>query len=255
MNGIICFPGLTLVDYDDTVAPRDWVRIGVNSAIRVIAETARAWLVADARVLPDYRRLVGPDVAWWATRKTADAVSRKGEVAGETKHHVATTAALELAAVLGCTRVFCFGLDCYRTKHEYYFDGSRPRDAAERRRKASTRIRGVVLGVSEQIYQTDALRDAARALETMKAAQNLWDMECWCVGSPYSQQRAIPKLEAEDWLQLVADAAIGAEEAQDTTPGPGYAAEKPPVAGEIAPRRRRGRPPKAARAEPEKGQV
>lgn len=216
-SAVILLPGLTLMDYDNELIPAAWPRIAVNSALRVVAEDATAWLVSDERVIPDYWRLAGATVSWWGTKDTARDVQRRVTIGGETKESCPPVAALEIAQKLGCERAFFFGLDCYRTRDEYYFDGGRPRDRAERRCKRSTRLRNVDLPLADQIYITDALKAVIEGLAEAKKRHNLWGMEVWSVASPKSCQKTITAMESEDFFQLVAYCTIDVDDKTENT--------------------------------------
>jgi hypothetical protein len=220
-TAIFCCAGTTLGAYDDEIAPRSWPRFAVNSAIRKLGELADYWVLADIPILDEYAAYLKPlSTAVLAMHEAGPEARKRLTVAPRLVYTVDSTpdpvtygdglrffsrgtvliGALEMARYMGVRTAYVFGLDCYRTRSAYYYDGRTPPKAHE----AKPARADLVNGLPFEAYVTPCLRRMIEKLDLARSA-GLWDnLDVWCVGSPHSQQRAIPKLTVEEFKERIA---------------------------------------------------
>lgn len=216
-TAVFCCAGTSLRRYDDTIPPRSWPRFAVNSAIRRLSDVADFWVLADEPIALEYEVHALAGTAILAMHEAGPIMARRAR--GRPVYTVDSTpeavtygdgrrffsrgtvliGALEMARYMGVRRAFIFGLDCYARERDYYYDGRVPPKGHEARPARSDRVRGLPFVA----YVTPCLRRMIEKLDVARAA-GLWDgMEIWCVGSSWSQQRAIPLMTAEEFESLV----------------------------------------------------
>lgn len=218
-TAIICCSGTTMEDYDDSIPPREWKRIAVNEAIKGLGESADFWVLSDREIVLQYAKYCPKNTTVLAMNDAVSVIEK--HCRDQTVYTVESMAkpkdytngyeffsrgtvaigAVEMARWMGISRMFFFGLDCYRKKDQYYYDGRRPQFASEHLLIDKERIRGTPPKVV--IYCTARLK---RMVEKLNLAREsgLWDkLELWCVNSPYSQQKAIKKMTIEEFKKEV----------------------------------------------------
>lgn len=213
-TAVFCCAGTSMQHYDDTIAPSDWPRFAVNGGIKNLNDNADYWALADAPIVHEY-------MAWCLEITIVLAMHEAGPLCKRlmsNPDHVYTVdstnepilyddgksffsrgtvliGALGMARYMGVRRAFVFGLDCYRTRAAYYYDGRRPTVATEAKPTREDEIEGGLL-------VTPRLRRMIEKLDEARAA-GLWnDMEIWCVGSPRSKQKAIPLMTIEEFTKI-----------------------------------------------------
>jgi hypothetical protein len=217
---IFCCAGTTLNAYDDGIPPYIWPRFAVNSAIRKLGELADYWCLADIPILDQYAADLAPPTEVLAMHESGPEARKRLAVAPNLVYTVDSTpepvtygdglrffsrgtvliGALEMARYMGIRTAYVFGLDCYRTRAAYYYDGRTPPKAHE----AKPSRADLVPGLPFEAYVTPCLRRMIEKLDLARSA-GLWDnLDVWCVGSPHSQQRAIPKLTLEEFKERIA---------------------------------------------------
>lgn len=251
-TAIICCSGTSLSDYDDELAPRAWKRFAINEAVKKLGPAADYWVLADDPIAHEYGKHCNErttvlcmhqatriirELCKSRTIHTVESMPKPGRYHNGFQFYSRATVmigAVEMARYMGFKRFFIFGLDCFRLKERYYYDGRTPLSNAENEFREDQRVlSGITPG--SRIYVTPRLKNMIEKLEIVRAS-GLWaGLEMWCVGSPNSQQKAIPKLSFEEFLRI-ASAAI--PPASPTVPPP------PPRICTVPPVRARGRPRK-----------
>jgi hypothetical protein len=226
-TAVVCCAGTTLASYDDAVAPREWVRFAVNGGIRKLKDRAEYWVFSDDPIVHEYRQDLTPSTtilcmhqATGIVRKycshakrifTVESMGGKVLDFADGFHFwsrgTVLIGAIEMARWMGFSRMFIFGLDCYRRLTQYHFDGFVPQHASENDfTPEDIRVTsGIAPGTKSDVYVTPRLREMVERIDDIRAS-GLWNgMELWCVGSPNSQQRAIPKMTAEQFARACSD--------------------------------------------------
>jgi hypothetical protein len=216
---VVCCSGTSLRDYDDSIAPRSWPRFAVNEAIRALGEDATYWVLADSPIIHEYAEFCLRGTAVLAMHEAGNEMRRMKQLAGRKLHTVDSIAqpvdcadgyrfysrgtvligALEMARYMGAKRAFVFGLDCYRTPAAYYYDNRKPLVNSERLCLIHQRVQDLPIAA----YVTDRIRRMIEKLDQYVASGLAAGLEVHCVGSPYSQQRAFPKMAREEFVALV----------------------------------------------------
>ena len=108
--------------------------------------------------------------------------------------------AIEMARYMGIDTFYIFGLDCFRKKSQYYYDGRRPEAYSENNIQETYRVIHEV-PTHSRIYVTPRLKRMILKLKEVAAA-GLWQgTKIYCVNSPWSQQKTIPKISMEEFHQ------------------------------------------------------
>jgi len=218
-TGVFCCAGTSLANYDDSAVPISWSRFAVNAGIRKIAHVADFFVLADIPIVDQYASIcrqgtmvlamheagrpclerMGQTNAVYTVDSTPEPVTY-GDGLRFFSRGTVLIGALEMARYMGVRTAYVFGLDCYRTRSAYYYDGRTPPKAHE----AKPARADLVPGLPFEAYVTPCLRRMIEKLDLARSA-GLWDdLDVWCVGSPWSQQRAIPKMTVEEFKELVA---------------------------------------------------
>lgn len=218
-TAVICCSGTTLKEYDDARVPASWPRFAVNEAIRKLGERASFWVLSDDPIVLEYGALCPATTkvlcmheATKTIRRhvqaspiyTVQSVGRLSEVVDGYAFYSRGTVligAVEMARYMGFTRFFVFGLDCYRLRTEYYYDGRRPLVLSENTVHDLYKVRKGV-PPEAKLYVTPRLKNMREKLDFARSS-GLWDdIEIYCVGSPWSQQDAIPKLSWDEFERV-----------------------------------------------------
>lgn len=273
-EAIVCCSGTSLSRYDDSVAPPEWPRIAVNEAIRKL-RAAEWWVLADDPIFHEYGDLIPPETKLlvmqqatliahrWAKGRRYWTVESMSKIENYDNGYqffsrgTVLIGAIEMLRWIGHRRFFVFGCDCYRTKGEYYYDGRTPIPLSEKHFVDNQRVRGV----DEKLYVTPKLRNMIDRLDAVKASPLWQGIEVWCVDSPLSQQRAMPKMSIEVFRDLAAEWRPKKVEAAGESPVEGAGVDQTPArttyaaSAPVFPRRRRPRPtpsPTSSTAPPER---
>jgi hypothetical protein len=231
-TAIMCCSGTTFLNYDDRIAPRSWKRFAINETIRYFSPagfpTLRNkklpavgggtkpdfWVLSDDPIVHEYGEFCTEDTTvlcmHQATRivrrgckaktiYTVESMPKPGRYENGYQFFSRGTVligAIEMARWMGFTRFFVFGLDCYRLKDQYYYDGRTPGTASELHIAPSNRITsGMPPGIRGYIMPRQKMM--VTRLQDVSAS-GLWKgLDMWCVGSPWSRQQTIPKMEWE----------------------------------------------------------
>lgn len=220
-TAVITCSGPTFAAYRDEPFPRDWSLIAVNETIKHVGSRADYWVLSDEPVVERYADHCPESVRVLAMHRAAELVP-----AAMPHHWVRTTVsmeeikdygngyefysrrtvligAIEMARWLGFTRFFVFGLDLFRLRNSYYYDGSNALIMGERHAESRHIVPLPARWLDQRIYQTPNLRGAANALGLVKHS-GLWkEVEIFCVGSPVSQQRSVPLMTIEEFREVV----------------------------------------------------
>jgi hypothetical protein len=227
-SAVVCGSGPTLNDADALInaVPGGWPIVAVNEAIRKLGSKATYWVLSDTPILREYARYCPPDVTVLAMHDASVDAHRvlpnnivlTVESQAESKDYddginffsrgTVLIGAIEMLRYMGVGRFFCLGLDCYRTKKLYYYDGRKPAALSGQRTSFKDEVRLEGSKRSICVWVTPKLvRMIEKISEAM--ASGLWDkIEVLCVNSPYSQQTAIRKLSGDEFLSLVAEESI-----------------------------------------------
>jgi len=216
---VVCGSGTTLNDLDMRDIPDSWVVVAVNEAIRKIGARADYWVLSDDPIVRGYAQYCPKSVTILAmhqatvtikvakphnkvyTVNSINVVSTPNDGFNFFSRGTVLIGAVEMLRYAGATRFYCFGLDCYRTEKEYYYDGRKPPMVTEQQCRAEEMSRGVPPGV--RIYVTSRLKNMIRKLGDLKKG-GLWDeLHIHCVNSPYSQQDVIPKMTIDEYLDAI----------------------------------------------------
>ena len=157
-NCIVCFPGPTLSEYDDSDYPKSWARVAVNSAKEKVG--------AGAHIM-NTKNNIPPEEIENVPLYSLDTpvLSAFRFVRDELKPEV----------------IFVFGLDFYREYSKYYFHGRRPRHSTENRRDRAYRIK------KTRLLMTPRLKKALKVLKNMVLDGFFEGIKVYCVDSPDSQ--------------------------------------------------------------------
>jgi len=221
-TAIITCSGTSFKGYDDSWAPKSWPRFAVNETIKEM-QGADYWVLADSEIAHQYSKHCPEETTVLAMRQATTLVGhRKRYLQNHVVYSVDSMnnvkqrwdngyqffsrgtvmiGAIEMARWLGFTRFFVFGLDCFRTKAGYYYDGRKPQHASEWKTIEIERVRGQ--HKNGDIWVTSRLKRMIQKLDEVKGA-GLWnDIEVYCVNSPDSQQTVVPKMTVEEFKAKV----------------------------------------------------
>lgn len=211
---VILGSGPTLKGFDPSLVPEEWPIVAVNEAV-AYGGRVDYWVLSDEPIVREYAHRCPMSVEILAMNE-ATLTIRKA-VDGNVVHTVESMAkpaeyengfeffsrgtvligAIEMFRWMGVRRFFCFGLDLYRTKTEYYYDGRKPGPTTEHKFLNHERVRKTPRDVD--IWVTAKLKRMIQKLQEAKAS-GLWDkVEIFCVNSPYSQQDTFPKITLEEF--------------------------------------------------------
>lgn len=221
-TAVLCCSGTTLNRYNDDLPPRHWPRFAINEAVKKLGPAANFWVLADDPIVHEYAKHCFPSTTvlcmHQATRiirelcksrtiHTVESMPKPGRYDNGFQFYSRGTVmigAVEMARYMGFTRFFVFGLDCFREKNLYYYDGRTPLSNAENDFREEQRITsGVTPG--SRIYVTPRLKNMIERLDIVRDS-GLWaGVEIWCVDSPDSQQRGIPKMSIGDFAKIATE--------------------------------------------------
>ena len=219
----VCCSGTTLRDFDPDWIPSWWCVVAVNEAIRKLRDRADFWVHSDRPISLSYGKYVDPrrtvvlamhDAALYAkqgcpkhtkiyTTMSHAVVKAYDDGMNFYSRGTVLIGAVEMLRYMGAKRFYCFGVDCYREEHEYYYDGRKHPLSSETRLLDKERVRSdVPPGV--RIWVTARLRRMIVKLDEA-AESGLWDKtQLYCVNSPHSQQRALEHLSLGEFSKQVA---------------------------------------------------
>ena len=219
---VVCGSGTTLNDLDLSEIPDDWIVVAVNEAIRKLTNRADYWVHSDRPISQGYGRFVNPErttvLAMHDAVLYAEQCCPKRTKIYTTMSHAVVKAyddgtnffsrgtvligAVEMLRYLGARKFYCFGLDCFRTHDQYYYDGRKHPLSSERQTWNTEQVMSdIPPGV--RIWVTSRLkRMVVKLRETVESG--LWEkIEIWCVNSPYSQQKSIPLMDMDEFREHV----------------------------------------------------
>lgn len=219
-TAVLCASGPSLAAYRDDLLPPAWPRFAINEAITLLGRKATYWVLSDepivngfyrhcplsTRILAMHRasQLI-PELCpnhWVRTVNSMDQIRDYGNGYEFFSRRTVLIGAIEMARYMGFSTLYIFGLDLFRTRSSYYFDGKEAIVSSERRSDEPYRVHGTRHN-GEPIFQTPNLRNARDMLRKVRLS-GLWDsIAMYAVGSPVSQQDAIPKLSWDEFQDLV----------------------------------------------------
>lgn len=209
---VILGSGTTLRDFFDYGIPSDWPIVAINEAV-AYGGRVDYWVLSDDPIVCEYVSKcpqIATILAMHQATTTIHAAAGVQEIytvnsMAEVKDYdngyeffsrgTVMIGGIEMMRWMGVKKFFCFGLDCYRTRDAYYYDGRRPPSCTESRLLDKER-----LIATDVIWVTSKLRRMIEKLDEAKAS-GLWDkIELFCVGSPDSQQQAILKIDDQEFV-------------------------------------------------------
>ncbi len=215
-KAIICCSGTSLKTYVDHAHPEEWVRIAVNEGIRKISDTADFWVLSDKAIVDEYGDICEPHTTILAMHqsskythkfKVPDIYTTNSMPLPAKKHDngyeffsrgTVMIGAVEMARYMGINEFYVFGLDCYRTETDYYYDGRTPEHTTERNPTGARKG----WGYKEGVLVSDRLQRMIHVLDAVKSS-GLWDdIKIYCVNSPMSQQTAVPHMTLEELSEI-----------------------------------------------------
>lgn len=211
---VILGSGTTLRNFSDDMVHEDWPIVAVNEAV-AYGGRVDYWVLSDTPIVREYGKRCPKSVEILAMHQATLSIEAAcphnviHTVQSELKasnfddgyrfHSRGTVliGAIEMMRYAGVKRFFCFGLDCYRERDSYYYDGRRPPLSSELKTMPSEIPRG--LPRKTRVWVTSRLKHMIKKLGEVKNS-GLWDnVEVFCVNSPLSQQTAIPKIDLEEF--------------------------------------------------------
>lgn len=219
-SAVICGSGTTLRDMDPGLIPRKWPVVAINEAIGKLADRATYWVMSDTPIVNEYAHMCPDKVTILAMHDATSVIERvkpKNKVYTVESQAAAKQfddginffsrgtvliGAIEMLRYMGVKRFYCFGLDCYRTADSYYYDNRKPVTVSELKFSKKEEVCGdLPRGV--RIWVTSRLRRMVTKLDEAKES-GIWSgVELFCVGSKFSQQTAIPKMSAQEFVEDV----------------------------------------------------
>lgn len=217
-SGIILCSGPTLKNLDlGKIETKRATLFAVNEAIGKAGSLADFWVCADDEIVVQYASKCPASTKILAMRQavryvpghlpkkqtyTVDSMSDPKEFGNGYQFWSRGTVligAIEMGRFMGIDEFYIFGLDCFRTRTDYYYDGRKPQFATEHKLLDSERVRKTVTG--EGLWITAKLKRMIEKLD-ITVKQGLWDdIDIWCVNSPDSQQNAIPKITMAEFIE------------------------------------------------------
>lgn len=216
---IIGCSGTTFADFKD-IAPDDIPRIAVNEAIRKM-QNASYWVLSDIEIVIRYAEFCPSQTTILAMRDATKIIKKyctenriyTVDSMREAKKYdngyqffsrgTVLIGAIEMARWMGFNKMFVFGLDCYRTKDSYYYDGRKPANASEHKCIPKEYVKNSP--PSHGMWVTSRLRKMINKLHDVDSAGIWSEIDVYCVGSPYSQQETIPKLSLSEFKGMIED--------------------------------------------------
>lgn len=183
----------------------------VNETIRKLGDSATYWVLADPPIIDEYKEFCPASVTVLAMRQAASFANLK------THHEVYTVnslreikdydngyeffsrgtvmiGAVELGRWFGIRDFYVFGLDCYRTETQYYYDNRVHPVSSENVANKAHRVK-------DGVYVTQKLKKMIVKLEETKKS-GLWDnINVWCLNSPDSQQKSVEHMDLGDFFK------------------------------------------------------
>ena len=250
-TAVIWCSGPTFSTYDDSEIPDDWVRFSINETIQCNwpgwkGRNPEYWVLSDLPVVEKFAKHCPTDSTILAMHRATETINKVcprnkiytvnsvGLLSREQAEHMAMPGtyiktfdngyeffsrrtvmigAVEMARYMGFTRFFVFGLDLFRLPSKYYYDGKDAIWMGERRSPQQFMIRTPgARHEGQRIYQTPNLRAARMMLHEVKKAKLWSDIEIHVVGSPYSQQDTVPKMDRLTFSGILMDEATVVEE-------------------------------------------
>jgi hypothetical protein len=238
---VICCSGTTFERYDDSVIPKEWKRFAINEAVRKLQTSADFWVLSDDPIVLEYAKFCPKDTKVLCMHEGTKIIRRHCtaeeiytvESMSKIRHYdngfeffsrgTVMIGAIEMARYMGFKTFYIFGHDCYRLKSQYYYDNRKPIPLSENNCRDNYRVTHRI-PPGHRIYVTPRLRAMIGKLDTVKEF-GLWNnIDIWCVDSPVSQQKAIPKMDIEEfhgkvkeWQSAKSDERPSALETSPTT--------------------------------------
>jgi len=220
-KAVICCSGTSLRDYDDSTIPEDWVRIAVNEGIRKLTDTADFWVLSDRAIVYEYADKCKDHTSVLAMHQSGNYIYDRCKVPDiYTMNSMPLPAkeynngyeffsrgtvmigAVEMARYMGIEEFYVFGLDCYRTKNEYYYDGRTPEHTSEKNPILAGSRKGWEYDEEGRLV-THRLGKMIEVLEEVEKS-GLWEgIKIHCVNSPKSKQKSIPHMTLEGLKEII----------------------------------------------------
>jgi len=219
-TAVICCSGTTFKSFDDKMIPPEWTVFAINETIRKLQARANYWVLSDDPIILEYAQFCPPATDVLCMHEGTKIIRRHCksdnihtvESMAKVRHYdngfeffsrgTVMIGAIEMARYMGFKTFYIFGHDCYRLKDEYYYDGRKPIPLSENNLNEGQRVIHK-MPVGSRVYVTPRLKAMIGKLE-MLSDFGLWkDIEVWCVNSPLSQQKVIPKMGLEEFQTRV----------------------------------------------------
>ena len=214
-SAVICGSGTTLRDFQTDWVPEDWPLVAVNEAIGKLGERATYWVLSDTPIIKEYAAKCPkttavlamhqatldingacPEQVVYTVNSMNDAKDRNNGYEFFSRGTV-LIGAIEMMRWMGIRKIFCFGLDCYRTQDSYYYDGREPKIVTERAIYPIDQVARLKPGL--KIWRTPRLKRMVQKLH-MAVESGLWkEMEIFCVNSPISQQEVFTMMTLDEF--------------------------------------------------------
>lgn len=215
---VVCGSGTSLEEFDAGLIPEEWPIVAVNEAIRGVDKRATFWVLSDEPIVREYYQhcpVTTSILAMHQATLNIKGCCPKNKVYTTMSHAVAKEygdgvnffsrgtvliGAIEMLRYMGVKTVFCFGLDCFRKRKQYYYDKRSPVLLSETKTYDFEMVTGDVdVPSNVQIWVTTRLKRMIVKLDEARKS-GLWnDIELHCVNSPFSQQKAIRKMSLEEF--------------------------------------------------------
>ncbi len=212
--------GTTLKDLHLEVIPDHLVRVAVNEGIAKRDLKPDYWVLSDTPIVSEYAKVCPREtviLAMHEATRSIKAFAPREVFTTMSQTQIKTwddgvnffsrgtvlIGAVEMLRYMGVRRFYIFGMDLFRTKKAYYFDGRRPPLASECQTYDTERCQGEGLGRTCDMWTTSRLKRMQEKLEAIKKAGHWDDLEMFVVNSPHSQQNLIPKITIEEFVDKV----------------------------------------------------
>ena len=225
-KAVICCSGTTLREYNDASIPEDWVRFAVNEGIRKLSGSADFWVLSDKAIVYEYADLCKSHTTVLAMHQAASYIDKYTQVPEVYTMNsmplppalydngyeffsrgTVMIGAVEMARYMGIKEFYIFGLDCYRTENEYYYDGRTPEATSERNPvKLKSGWQRKNWDYKDGILVSPRLQRMIEVLEIIKSSGFWDDIKVYCVNSPMSQQKSIPPMTLEELSDIIKSA-------------------------------------------------
>jgi hypothetical protein len=196
---VICFPGPSLEEYNDSLIPESWIRIIINNAIEKVPDPD-CLVVTGSKYLPGRHMKQLVCATHSAPQKVPDARYVTAENAFE--------AAIKVLKRRRITEAYLFGFDCCAERRRYYFDYSKPYRLADKRIPKGRRVKGAKMS----LFITPSLKAVIKSIPNVLKRNKTERLKLFCM-SERSCQNIIKYMPPEAFQEIVADYAAREQEA------------------------------------------